>query len=990
MRLLARAAMVAAIVFVFPGLARAQVLGTVAGAAKDPSGAVLPGVTVEVSSPALIERTRSTTTDSTGLYRIINLPPGVYEVTFTLPGFNTVKREQVQVQAGFTATIDGEMKVGAVQETVTVTGESPVIDVQSAASTRSMTADTFKEIPSSGSWVQMASLVPAIRASIQDVGGVLGDQTGAQVSAHGSRAGDGVSMVDGLRIGNMYLSSNLTNMSLSPLLFDQVDIQLSGQSGETGTNGVIMNAIPKAGGNRFSGTAFVSGSSPSLQGNNITQDLNDRGLKSASTTLKKLYDINGAVGGPIKQDKLWFFGTSRYFTNYFYLASRFYPVDVNAFAHADDTSNQAYGGTYTYDNNVRLTWAASDKQKLSGFYAYQYKVDPFWLIQTFIQAPEASRVTTWHTQLSTLKYTNVPSNRFLFEAGMAAGASPDTIKADLSRVGGVAINELGGTVASALTYRAPTSFDFDDRLPSQSFNLSGSYVTGSHNAKIGMEFQRGHFWRGDNNDSTGGVWYTTRDYQPIQVTIQAPVYGYQNNLNRNLGFFAQDRWTLNRLTLNGGVRLDLQNESTSAFTAGPHKWAPNRNVHFDEVKNVPNWKDINPRFSAAYDLFGNGKTALKGSVSRGVQQDSIGTASANNPAATIQTQTARNWTDGNGDRTPNCDLLNPNPQGAADAATAIATGQDFCGPWLTPAFGTGVPGTVYDKAILDGWGVRPYNWEFSASVQQEVAPRVSVSFGYFRRINGNFQITDNEALTAANFTRFSVVMPANGTSQFQLPNVGEVVDGYYDVNGVVTAKNVVKDASKLGKQIDHWDGFDLTGDVRFTNGLRLQGGLSTGKTTTDNCDIVDDAPELLLGNSATFCHQESPFLAQYKALASYSLPYGVRVSGTYQSIPGPNVLANASVGILQTTLGRPFTSAATTLAVLKPQTEFGDRLNQFDLRFTKIVSVGYGKLDLNVDMYNAFNSDAVLTQNNAFGASWWRPTTVIQPRFFKFSARWDF
>ncbi len=202
---------------------------------------------------------------------------------------------------------------------------------------------------------------------------------------------------------------------------------------------------------------------------------------------------------------------------------------------------------------------------------------------------------------------------------------------DLARVGGIAIQELGGTVASALTYRAPTGFDFDDRLPSQSFNVSGSYVTGSHNAKIGMELQRGHFWRGDNNDSTGGLWYVTRDYNPIQVVIQAPVTGYQNNLNRNLGLFAQDRWTLNRLTLNGGVRIDLQNESTEPFTAGPHQWAPNRNFTFAAVKNVPNWKDINPRVSAAYDLFGNGKTAVKGSASRGVRQDSIAIAAREQP-----------------------------------------------------------------------------------------------------------------------------------------------------------------------------------------------------------------------------------------------------------------------------------------------------------------------------------------------------------------------
>ena len=189
-----------------PTAAGAQMLGTVAGNVKDASGAVLPGVTVEVSSPALIEKVRSAVTDGSGQYRIVNLPPGTYSVSFSLPGFSTVKRDALEVSVNFTSTVDAEMKVGSVEETITVTGESPVVDIQSAALTRSMTAETFKELPSGGSWIQMAALVPAIRASNTDVGGVLGDQVGAQVSAHGALPGDGVSMIDGLRIGNMYIS----------------------------------------------------------------------------------------------------------------------------------------------------------------------------------------------------------------------------------------------------------------------------------------------------------------------------------------------------------------------------------------------------------------------------------------------------------------------------------------------------------------------------------------------------------------------------------------------------------------------------------------------------------------------------------------------------------------------------------------------------------------------------------------------------------------
>ena len=960
-----------------PAAAAAQTLGVVAGSVRDASGAVLPGVTVEASSPALIEKVRTAVTDGTGRYTIVNLPPGGYVVTFSLPGFNTVRREGVELSANFTATIDAELRVGALQETITVTGESPIVDLQSAAQTRQVTAEQFKEIPSSGSWIQMAALVPAVRASIQDVGGVAGDQTGANVSAHGSRAQDGVSLLDGLRIGNMYQSSNLTNMSLSPLLFEQVDVQISGQVAETGSNGVIMNAIPRSGGNTFSGSALANGSAPSLQGSNITDRLKQRGLAGASTSLKKLYDLNAAVGGPIKRDRLWFFATSRYFTNEYFLAGLFYPVDASAVRRVDDTSRQAYGGTYTYDNNGRLTWAISDKQKVSGWYAYQYKVDPHWVINAAV-SPEAARVTTWHTQLSTTKWTYTATNRLLFEAGIAAGESPDTIKADPDRIGGIAIVEQGGAIARPLTYRAPINFDFDDRLPSQSFNVSSSYVTGSHSAKIGVELQRGYFERWDTNDSTGGIWYRTRDYVPNLVTIQAPLAGWRNNLNYNLGVFLQDRWTINRLTMSGGVRLDLQNESTEAFTATPHRWLPNRRDSFAAVKNVPNWKDINPRLSAAYDLFGTGRTALKASASRGVEQDSIRYASMNNPATTVQTSTPRTWTDSNNNFVPDCDLL-----------VSAANGE--CGPWQTPDFGSARPGTRFDPAIMNGWGVRPWNWEFSAGVQHEILPRLSATFGYFRRVNGNFYITDNEALAASDFTAFSVVAPA---SDNRLPSAGQTIGGLYDQNRIVTARNVVKDASAFGSQQAHWDGVDLTLDARLRNGLFLQGGLSTGKTMTDNCEIVDDAPELLVVGGVSqprdFCHQETPFLTQYKALASYTLPYGVRVSGTFQSIPGPEIVANNIYAGTVAGLGRPFTLGQVNVNLIQPGTMYGDRLNQFDLRLTKILRIGRQTLEGNLDLYNAFNSDAILTQQNAFGTAWQRPLTVIQPRFVKLSARWDF
>jgi hypothetical protein len=379
-------------------------------------------------------------------------------------------------------------------------------------------------------------------------------------------------------------------------------------------------------------------------------------------------------------------------------------------------------------------------------------------------------------------------------------------------------------------------------------------------------------------------------------------------------------------------------------------------------------------------------------------QNSVAIALANNPASTVRTQTQRVWNDADTDFVPDCDLTN----GAANGE---------CLAWVFPDFGSSVPGTRYDASIMDGWGVRPYNWEFSAGIQQEVAPRLSVSVGYFRRIYGNFNVVDNEAVGPGDFTQYSVTIPATTTRVGSLPNAGQTIGGLFDPN-TNAVRNVVKDAAEFGKQQSHWDGFDVNVDARLRNGLLLQGGVSAGKDMFDYCEIVDDVPEALtwgvlpaalLGPVAPlasttpggFCHQETPFLAQYKALASYTLPwYGIRVAGTLQSLPGPQIVGtniyNNNNRVTSTTLNRPFTLGQATVNLIEPGSTYGDRLNQIDLRVTKVVNVGKGRVDLNVDFYNAFNSDAVIGEIGAFGPVWRLPLTVIQPRFVKFQARWDF
>jgi hypothetical protein len=993
-----------------PCIGGAQVLGSVAGTVKDASGALLPGVTVEASSPALIEKVRTAVTDGAGQYRIVNLPPGTYVMTFTLAGFSTVRREAVDVSINVTSNIDAELRVGNLTETITVSGQTPVVDLQSTSQTTVADERTFKELPSGGSWVNIAQLVPAINSAFfgnRDVGGLQGDQTGTQVSVHGGLPGDGVSMIDGMRIGNMYLSSNLTNMSLSALIYDEVNISFSGQTPESGTNGVIMNAIPKSGGNTFHGSLLANGSAPSLQGSNVNDRLRDRGA-SDTDSLKKLYDLNGAVGGPIKRDTLWFYYTSRYFTNEYYMAGQYFPVDPSAFVRTSDPARQAFAGTWTADNNIRLTWAPTAKQKISGWYAYQRKDDPHWLQQILFMSPEAAQLVKWPTQLSTITWTYTATSRVLIEGGMAPGESPDTIRQPPENIAGVPIFELGGAdVPFNFAHRASWFNDYDDRLPSQTFKGSLSYVTGSHNFKVGTQMQRGHFERRDSNHAQGDYYIVSLNGSPLLATITSPLAGWADRLNYNLGIYAQDSWTTKRLTLSGGVRLDFQNESVDAYHYGPGPWLPNRNVNYPEIKSVPNWKDVNPRINASYDVLGDGKTAIKASVSRSVLQDSIGVARANDPAANpLVTSTSRLWLDNNGNTTPDCDLSNSAPQNFF--GPAFDPTRDLCGPWDNANFGNPALATTWDPQILDGWGVRPYNWEFSVGVQREVIPRVSVSAGYFHRALGNFWVTDNELVTASDYTYYDAIVPTDP----RLPNSGQVITGVPDLNPdkLGLSRNVVKDDSQFGEHIEHFDGFDVTANGRFSN-LFLQGGISSGRRLTDVCAVRAQVPEssfLAITGQATpvifpFCRVSEPMQHNIKAYVSYGLPwYDIRVSGTFQSVIGPIINAYNTYAVTAPGLGRPFSSGSSTVNLvpgwvdafgfrgLPTGTEFGDRLNQFDLRFTKIFNVGKGRVDLNVDLYNAFNSDAILQEVQNYGVAWRNATSVIQPWFVKFGARWDF
>ena len=305
---------VALAVLWLPAAAVAQSVesGTIAGVVKDATGAVLPGVTVEVASPALIERVRTAVTDGEGQYKVINLRPGAYTVTFTLAGFNTVRREGLELTTGFTAQINAELTVGELSETITVTGASPVVDVQNMRTRSVLSREVLDTLPTGKTTAGFAALTVGAVGAIQDVGGNTGEAaTGFGVQ--GSRAGDGRHLMDGMQMTGMLLGSSMSARLnfVNQLAIQETTLTTRGSTAETETGGPQINYVPKEGGNTFAGGVLVNGATPGMQSNRLTDDLKARGLTSAPS-IKRLYDAGGSIGGPIRQDKIWFFSSARW------------------------------------------------------------------------------------------------------------------------------------------------------------------------------------------------------------------------------------------------------------------------------------------------------------------------------------------------------------------------------------------------------------------------------------------------------------------------------------------------------------------------------------------------------------------------------------------------------------------------------------------------------------------------------------------------------
>jgi Carboxypeptidase regulatory-like domain/TonB-dependent Receptor Plug Domain len=933
-----------------PGVASAQ--GTIAGVAKDTTGAVLPGVTVQAASPALIEGSREVVTDSSGQYSIVNLRPGTYSVTFKLQGFSTYRREDILLEANFTAQVNAEMKVGEVAESITVSGETPVVDVKSAAQQQVLTRQIITELPAVRVIDRQAAMLPGVLNVIPAGAALTGSGTAA-TSIRGSATGDSKWLINGMPIV-FGTSAGGSQQALNDAGFEQVSVDDGAGSAESALSGARFNIIPKEGGNRVTGQ-FWGSWGPGWQNKNLSPELQAAGVAGTSK-IDFDYDLGPAIGGPILRNKLW------YFTAYRKKGTQ--QTIFNTF-NDDGTPLHSRNGWYQ-DVTGRLTYQATKANKVN--YSYEGngarpgtgKNGNCSGANPLTATAACSTLYPIYAYQTSVKWTSTPTNRLLVE-GLFGKSYVDANNGYILRdeVLPFAVSKFdSGTgrrwdAPAAATATASLNHGWTYLYAT---NAAVSYVTGSHAFKGGMDLVKGHLVTERNLQRGDVAQLTFINSSPSTVGVMNTPYSSHTNMEADLGLYAQDTWTMRRMTFSLGLRYNYLNESIPAQSAPAGTWVPAR--EFNAIRDVPKWSDWMPRVGVAYDLFGNGKTALKVSAGKFVGQEPLALVNTFNPLSS-QLDT-RSWTDRDGNGT------------VFQTGTFIPQLNEV-GASRNSNFGSaaGVP-------TLDPNLERPYNWSYSVTIQHELVPRVAVSGGYYRREFYNQSQTINRAVDRiADYTPFTFVGPLDA----RLPGGGGEIITLYNLNpGKLGAVDNFVTYSAINK--NRYNGLEVNVNGRLKNGGLVFGGITVGRTETNLCDVPNP-------NDLRFCDAIPPYQEIYKLGWNYPLPFKFAINGSYQQIPGSAIQANYAVN--SALAGVALTGGgALTVKLVDPAKEYLADVKTIDMRISRTFASGQARTKAFVDLVNAPNFSTILAQSTTYGSTWLQPTAATAGRYVRLGLEFTF
>ena len=1001
-----------------PALAQSVIDGTV----RDLSGGAIAGVSVEVSSPALIEKTRATVTDDEGRYRIEDLRPGLYTVRFALTGWQPRTVKNIELTGAINARVDAVLGPAAVSAEITVAAVVPAVDVHAVRREVPLTAEAVRALPTARTYNALLVLVPGVLTSANDTVTETGT---VSFPVHGGRANEGRLVVDGLTVGSPPSGNSAPSYAIDVGRAQDVTFATAASLGENETAGLVMNILLRSGGNTLHGSFFASGSGGDLRSDNLSADLRSQGV--AGTPFTKVHDFAATLGGAFIKDRLWYFasghsgGSRKDSTNVFYNLNAGNP---ERWAYAPDRARRAYSDRTFENASVRLTWQATRGNRFGVFWDTQS------LCRTCTGATpglsEPQRITpeavgvlgrglsvaqfTWSSHLGSKLLLDAAVGRTGFGVGnfeREPNPTRDLIRVAEQCASGCSAN---GSIPG-LVYR---SQDFSDaHTASYLWKASASYFTGSRSLKVGYQqtvMTDDRTWMTNSQNLT----YRVNNGVPNQLTQSISPWVNDARVAWQ-ALYAQGQWSRDRVTFHGAVRFDRAWSWFPEQALGPSRFLPSQIV-VPETRGVDSYKDITPRVGLAYDLFGAGRTALRVTAGKYLEGAGVSGNYANsNPTLRMPQTTSvfgpagvtRAWMDTNNNFVADCDLLDPKAQ---DLRTS---GGDLCGAMSNLNFGKPILTSNYDPAILNGWGVRPSDWHIAASLHQQIGRRSSVAVMYTRRAFEEFSLVDNLAIRPADMTPYSLTAPLDP----RLPGGGGyVISGLYDVvpEKVGQVDNFVTAAGSYGAWRQTFNGVDLTVNVQAVEGVTLVGGFSLGRTTANNCDARSHLPELatttmgtspfgagLMTSAVTptspYCDVDFGLLPQVRGLGSYDIPkVDLQVSVVFQSKPGALLAANYAVPNAEVapSLGRDLSGNApnVTVNLIKPGSMYGERINQFDLRVAKTFRVWRGRTTLGVDIFNAFNSNAVLTYNNTFvpGGTWLQPLSILSPRFVRLTGEIDF
>jgi hypothetical protein len=815
-------------------------------------------------------------------------------------------------------------------------------------------------------------------------------------------------------------SSGNSSYQMTASSVEEMVMSTSGISADTNADGVVVNIIPKEGSNTFKTIFAATWANNSLESDNLDDALRQRGL-TTSTKTQKLFDESASLGGPIKKDKLWFFGTVRTWgfarqgVNVYWNKTQdqfLTPPDAVAKVvkwtpYVDRPLDKDSGRREWYDSGLaRITWQASRKNKVGFTYDKQRGCNCGSVTSAESQEHYLSQYQFNPNRLVQASWNSTLTGKLLLEAGFAATISQWNMYYNPGVNNNiVSIADLG----SGISYGAPIVYlghpNGRDRYTQRA---SLSYVTGSHNFKAGFQTDEANtntYWQANQN-----VAYYFINNSPYLILQWATPYKTESRVKADMGIYAQDQWKLtNKVTLNLGLRWDYFNSYVPAQTAGfadetdgyfqnppVNPWLGQRK--YDAVYDVPTWKDIDPRLGIAYDLFGNGKTALKFTAGRYVAKLGTDDIAGNiaSPITRSVTSSVRGWGDANHNYVPDCDLGN-----------FAANGE--CSAIADQNFGKNNPNAVQiDPAVLSGYGKRDSNWDITAEVQHQLATGIGITGGYYFNNGGYFRYafgspfsskvraTDNLAVTQADYTSYCITAPNNPNlpngGGYQVCNLADINPGKY---GLV--QNYVTLSDQFGTFSSRNDFIGVTVDARLPKSIRLNGGFDTGRSVLDRCFVVDSPMEL------QNCRVVTPFSAQtqYKVNGVVPIPLDFAFSFSLINVSGPSYGAYyaASNAEIRPSLGRDLSGGLSTPALVgglppiqlvAPQTLFEDRISRLDLRLSKIFKFNRYRFQINLDAYNALNSNAIRAVNSVYGTGWRTPLQILDPRLVEIGGQISF